>query len=98
MQLIDLRLQVSAGFFSDQGQESLVVRNVGSVCSAVGRQWNLIRAREHDFETQFLSNLDSAWQRGLSHSGAVQRHNDALQGCFTIALSLLIPAHEQKRI
>src|SRR5262245_59874905 len=71
MQLLDLRLQVSFGFLSNKGQESLVVRNVGSVCSAVGSQWNLIGARENDFETQFLSKIDSARQHGLSHSGAV---------------------------
>src|SRR5262249_46327703 len=71
LNLTHFRLQVITSFISNQGQEPLVVGNVGSVCPAVGRQWNLIRAREHDFETQFLSNLDSAWQRGLSHSGAV---------------------------
>ena len=49
--LIDLRLQVSAGFPSDRGQERVLVRDVGSVCSRVGRQRKLIRARENDFET-----------------------------------------------
>src|SRR5262249_13482198 len=98
LNLAHFRLQISGGFLSHQGQESLAVRNVGSVCSAEGSQWNLIRAREHDFETQFFSKIDSARQHGLSHSGAVQRHHDALQSRFTVALSLLIPAHEQKRI
>ena len=53
--LVDLRLQVSVGFPSDRGQERVLVRDVGSVCSGVGRQRKLIRARQNDFETQFLS-------------------------------------------
>ena len=32
--LIDLRLQIGARFPSDRGQERVLVRDVGSVCSA----------------------------------------------------------------